>query len=85
MTIKERKSNNGFNKWSTDSSFLFGLLILLSTIDIEAFSFFNSKFAGFKKFDVPLTAITKKLIFWSGFISIFIEDLPHLIIQVILY
>jgi hypothetical protein len=71
------------NKW-LDTSKLTAFITLFGSGNVELLHLLNSNFAGFQMFSAPFSEKALDLILWGGFINILFEDLPQLIIQVIL-
>ncbi|CAG8696711.1 9811_t:CDS:2, partial [Dentiscutata erythropus] len=78
---RETHHNLHFCDWFTENTKVLAILTILSGADIEALNLFNSKFGGFNIFLAPLSVHAINLINYSSTLNLFIEDIPHLIIQ----
>src|SRR5436309_15159271 len=70
----ELSNNPEFRKWFNDSGTLAVPFLILARADIEVLVVLSSEFAGLEFFKAPIREETKKIIFWLGFLGIFIED-----------
>ncbi len=81
--IQEIMHNKKFNKWCKENGLIISVFTVISCADIEALNVLSSKIAELKIFSAPpLSKKIANLIFWLGFINIFIEDIPQFMIQV---
>ncbi|RHZ82447.1 hypothetical protein Glove_109g282 [Diversispora epigaea] len=58
---------------------------ILSSANIETLSILHSNLAGFKFFQAPISTKGINKIFWAACLTIFVEDMPQLVIQVLYY
>ncbi|CAI2165007.1 15323_t:CDS:2 [Funneliformis geosporum] len=61
----------------------YGFKISLSSAHLDAMNILTSRFAGLKVLSVEFSERARWWLFWGGFITLFIEDVPQFIIQVI--
>jgi len=80
--IFEINKNPNFKEWADKRLILIRLITLFSVGNVELLHLLDSKYAGFDIFDAPFSPRALYVIFWGGFLNIFIEDLPQLLIQV---
>ncbi|CAG8572251.1 7568_t:CDS:10 [Diversispora eburnea] len=78
----ENKSKNFLN-WFTQHEKAASIFTILSSADIETLRILYSNLAGFKFFQAPISTKGKNRIFWASCITIFIEDIPQVIIQLV--
>ncbi|GBC21452.2 hypothetical protein GLOIN_2v1885764 [Rhizophagus irregularis DAOM 181602=DAOM 197198] len=83
--VSEMAMNPSFNKWVKESPTLSSMCTLFSAIDIQILNTLSSDLFGLKIFSAPLTQRSKKIMLWGVFISIFVEDIPQIIIQGLYY
>ncbi|RIB20166.1 hypothetical protein C2G38_2141301 [Gigaspora rosea] len=83
ILTRETRDNLYFRDWFTENTKILAILSILSGADIEALNLFNSKFGGFKIFLAPLSLYTINWINYCSTLNIFIDDIPHLIIQIL--
>ena|ERR1044072_7270358 len=83
LLIQEIIHNKKFNEWCKENGFIISVFTIISCAEVEALNILSSKIAGLKTFSAPsLSKRVVNLIFWLGFINIFIEDIPQVMIQV---
>ncbi|CAG8595015.1 12_t:CDS:2 [Diversispora eburnea] len=80
----ENKSKD-FLYWFSQNEKLASVFTVLSSADIEALSILHSNIAGLKCFQAPISTKGKNRIFWASCLTVFVEDIPQLIIQLIYY
>jgi len=80
--IFEIKENPKFSDWFKKNTKLAAIITLFSSGNVELLRLLDSKFAGIELFSAPFSSDASNWIFWGGFLNIFIEDIPQLIIQV---
>ncbi|RHZ82310.1 hypothetical protein Glove_109g321 [Diversispora epigaea] len=78
----ENKSKLFFD-WFTHHEKIASAFTVLSSADIETLSILYSNAAGFKFFQAPISIKGKNRIFWASCLTIFVEDIPQLIIQLL--
>ena len=71
-----------FCQWFQMNSWVTSYFTVLAGADIEALSILQSNIAGSQSFQAPFSESAKSKIFWGAFLSIFIEDIPRVAIQV---
>ncbi|CAG8569410.1 695_t:CDS:2 [Diversispora eburnea] len=79
---KENKSKD-FRVWFTQNEKAASVFTVLSSADIEILSILNSNLAGFKIFQAPISIKGKNRIFWVSCLTVFVEDIPQMIIQLL--
>ena len=82
ILLREKINNPEFDRWFEDNLVITSLLTILSGAELEALRFISSKFAGLHMFAAPLSKAAGLWIFWGGFITLVIEDIPQVVIQV---
>jgi len=80
--ISETRKDHEFSDWFKKNSYLAAIITLFSSGNVELLRLLDSKFAGIELFSAPFSSDASNWIFWGGFLNIFIEDIPQLIIQV---
>ncbi|RHZ82399.1 hypothetical protein Glove_109g262 [Diversispora epigaea] len=78
----ENKSKT-FLDWFSQHEKVASVFTVLSSADIETLSILYSNLAGFKFFQAPISTKGKNRIFWASFLTLFVEDIPQLIIQLL--
>ncbi|RHZ82401.1 hypothetical protein Glove_109g261 [Diversispora epigaea] len=78
----ENKSK-AFLDWFSQNEKVASIFTVLSSADIEALSILHSNLAGFEFFQAPISTKGKNRIFWASCLTIFVEDIPQVIIQLI--
>ncbi|CAG8506429.1 8152_t:CDS:10 [Diversispora eburnea] len=81
--ISDENKSKTFLDWFTQHEMVASVFTVLSGADIETLSILYSNLAGFKFFQAPISIKGKKRIFWASCLTIFIEDIPQLIIQIL--
>jgi len=81
---KEEEINGKFLEWSRDHRKIVEIFTLLAGADVEALTVLESniKIADFDFFNVKLSEVTTKRIFWGTCFNVIAEDIPQIIIQV---
>ena len=72
-----------FYKWFIKNGNVAGVFTVLAIADIKALNILQSNFACHRYFKAPFSDSAQSKIFWINFLSIFIEDMPQVIIQVV--
>jgi hypothetical protein len=80
----EAQQRSEFNKWFDKYSYPAAIITVFSSVDIELLHILDSKFGGYKIFLAPYSQFALKSIFWGRCLNIITEELPQLIIQVII-
>ncbi|CAG8599360.1 555_t:CDS:2, partial [Diversispora eburnea] len=83
--ISDENKSKTFLDWFTRHEKVASVFTVLSSADIETLSILHSNMAGLKFFQAPISIKGKNRIFWVSFLTIFVEDIPQLIIQIIYY
>ncbi|RHZ82560.1 hypothetical protein Glove_109g37 [Diversispora epigaea] len=81
--INNENNSKPFLDWFTQHEKVASVFTILSSADIETLSILHSNLAGFKFFQAPISTKGKNRIFWASCLTIFVEDVPQLIIQLI--
>jgi|SRR6266542_1480031 len=82
IVTKEIKNNSEFYKWFKNNSKITIISATLAITDIRALNIISSNFGGFKFFNAKFSKEAYKMILYGSLISLIIEDLAQLIIQV---
>ncbi|KAG9301896.1 hypothetical protein G9A89_004576 [Geosiphon pyriformis] len=85
ILVNEIKRNKNCVDWFQEYTKPAAMITLTSAANIESLKLLSSRFAGLKIFSLPLSPTAIQLIFWGGFINLFLEDIPQLIIQILYY
>ncbi|CAG8615136.1 13320_t:CDS:2, partial [Ambispora leptoticha] len=81
--LRETAQNYEFSKWLNTNTRITTIVTIVSGADIDALRIIGSQFAGLKIFSAPFSIKATGWIFAGSFITLFIEDIPQFIIQVI--
>ncbi|RHZ82557.1 hypothetical protein Glove_109g34 [Diversispora epigaea] len=81
--INNENKSKPFLDWFTRHEKLASVFTVLACADIEILSILHSNLAGFKFFQAPFSTKGKNRIFWVSCVTIFVEDIPQLIIQIL--
>ncbi|CAG8856288.1 19489_t:CDS:1, partial [Gigaspora margarita] len=73
--------NSNFQNWFSTNDKIASIFTLIASANVEILNILDSNFAGFKCFFAELSNNTKKWVFYSSIINMFIEDILSLIIQ----
>ncbi|CAG8575821.1 11199_t:CDS:2, partial [Diversispora eburnea] len=79
----DENKSKAFLDWFTRHEKVASVFTVISSADIETLSILYSNFAGFKFFQAPISTKGKNRIFWASCLTIFVEDIPQLIIQLL--
>ncbi|RHZ82458.1 hypothetical protein Glove_109g153 [Diversispora epigaea] len=79
--ISYENKSKAFLDWFSQHEKVASVFTILSSADIEALRILHSNLAGFKFFQAPISTKGKNKIFWVSCLTIFVEDIPQLIIQ----
>ncbi|RHZ78022.1 hypothetical protein Glove_168g35 [Diversispora epigaea] len=79
---KENKEGLFFD-WFTQHEKVASVFTVLSSADIEILSTLHSHLAGFEFFHAPTSTKGKNRIFWISCLTVFVEDIPQMIIQLL--
>ncbi|CAG8767887.1 25743_t:CDS:2, partial [Gigaspora margarita] len=71
-------------KWFGENISIISIFVVISGADVEILNLLNSELGGLKFFSSPFSEKAIKRILYVTILNIFIEDLPHLIIQLLL-
>ncbi|RHZ82521.1 hypothetical protein Glove_109g301 [Diversispora epigaea] len=80
--ICDENKSKTFLDWFTRHEKVASVFTILSCADIDALSIIYSDMAGFKFFQAPISNKGKNRIFWVSCLTIFVEDIPQMIIQI---
>ncbi|KAF0561612.1 hypothetical protein F8M41_022526 [Gigaspora margarita] len=83
LVINEIRFKEEFQIWFTKKEKMVSFFIIISSTDIGVLTFLSSKFFGLPIFSAPLSPKAKLWIFYITIVNLFIEDIPHLTIQII--
>ncbi|RHZ82430.1 hypothetical protein Glove_109g149 [Diversispora epigaea] len=81
--ISYENKSKAFLDWFSQHEKVASVFTVLSSADIEALRILHSNLAGFKFFQAPISTKGKNKIFWVSCLTIFVEDIPQLIIQLL--
>ncbi|RHZ52422.1 hypothetical protein Glove_461g4 [Diversispora epigaea] len=81
--ISDENKSKPFFDWFTQHEKIASVFTVLSSADIDTLSILHSNLAGFKFFQAPISIKGKNRIFWASCLTIFVEDIPQLIIQLL--
>ncbi|RHZ82308.1 hypothetical protein Glove_109g323 [Diversispora epigaea] len=81
--ISDENKSKTFFDWFTKHEKVASLFTVISSADIEVLSILHSNAAGFKFFQAPISTNGKNRIFWASCLTVFIEDMPQVIIQIL--
>ncbi|RHZ83699.1 hypothetical protein Glove_88g139 [Diversispora epigaea] len=81
--ISNENKSKPFFDWFTHYEKIASVFTVLSSADIETLSILHSNLVGFKFFQAPISIKEKNRIFWASCLTIFVEDIPQLIIQLL--
>nr|CAG8434842.1 939_t:CDS:10 [Entrophospora candida] len=83
IIIKELSNNQPFYGWYRKYHNVAAIFTFLAAIDVESLSMIDSKLGELDAFDAPISNGMESWIKWINAINFFIEDTPHLIIQMV--
>ncbi|CAG8751153.1 16470_t:CDS:2, partial [Dentiscutata heterogama] len=83
--LSKEVSNRYFREWINNNFIFAAIFTLLASADIEILLVLSSHFAGLNIFTAAYSNEAKNYIFWSKNITIIINDIPWLIVQVFYY
>ncbi|RHZ82446.1 hypothetical protein Glove_109g274 [Diversispora epigaea] len=81
--ISDENKSKTFLDWFIQHQKVASVFTILSSADIETLSILHSNLAGFKFFQAPISTKGKNRIFWVSCVTIFVEDIPQVIVQLI--
>ncbi|RHZ77774.1 hypothetical protein Glove_173g63 [Diversispora epigaea] len=81
--ISDENKSKDFLNWFTRHEKVASLFTVLSSADIETLSILHSNIAGFEFFQAPISIKGKNRIFRASCLTIFVEDIPQVIIQIL--
>ncbi|CAG8786912.1 11388_t:CDS:2, partial [Dentiscutata erythropus] len=85
IILSKEVSNRYFREWIANNFKFAAIFTLLASADIEILLVLSSHFAGLNIFTAAYSNEAKNYIFWSKILTIIINDLPWLIVQVFYY
>ncbi|CAG8675347.1 6396_t:CDS:2 [Funneliformis caledonium] len=83
INIYEISHNKAFQDWINRYASVTVWITLLAVADLKIMTLLTSRIAGLDCFKAPFSNKTISWIFWLSFVNLFLEDIPHFIIQVI--
>ncbi|GES93450.1 hypothetical protein GLOIN_2v1871822 [Rhizophagus clarus] len=79
----ETSKHPKMKKWFNDNVKLIAIIAVFSLEDVKLLHIFDSKFGKFNFCSIKFSKLSVDIITWGGFLIIFLEDLPQLIIQIL--
>ncbi|CAG8709799.1 16278_t:CDS:2, partial [Acaulospora morrowiae] len=83
--FREFYGNTPFHQWMKKRKTIPFVFFLLGYVDLESLNLICSKVARFKIFQAPLTSTATRWIYLGSLVSVFMEDIPQLVILVRLH
>ena len=82
IITQENSSNQKFYQWFIKNGKIASVFTVLAGADIEALNILHSNLLDVELFRAPFSKKAKDIITRGGYLNIFTEDIPQVIIQV---